>query len=133
MLLLRIVLYVGEEMKIIQIMPEFGLGGAEIMCENLTYGLKKSGHTVIVVSLFDYHSPITKRMEQNNIDIRYMNKRSGLDLSMIFRLIKLFSKEKPDVIHTHRHVLQYAEHAYEYVSHPACSAIRSSCGCFGWN
>lgn len=95
-------------MKIIQVMPEFGLGGAEIMCENLTYGLKKSGHTVIVVSLFDYHSPITKRMEQNNIDVRYMNKRSGLDLSMIFKLIKLFRKEKPDVIHTHRHVLQYA-------------------------
>ena len=77
-------------MKIIQIMPEFGVGGAEIMCENLTYGLDKSGHTVIVVSLFDYHSPITKRMEQKGIDVRYMNKHSGLDISIIFRLIKLF-------------------------------------------
>ena len=94
-------------MKIIQIMPEFGLGGAEIMCENLTYGLKKYGHTVIVVSFFDYQSVITKRMENNGIDIRYMNKRPGLDSSIIFKLIQLFRKEKPDVIHTHRHVLQY--------------------------
>ena len=94
-------------MKIIQVMPEFGLGGAEIMCENLTYGLKKYGHTVIVVSLFTYPSAITQRMEDNGIDIYYMNKRSGLDLSMIFKLMKLFRREKPDVIHTHRHVLQY--------------------------
>lgn len=95
-------------MKIIQVMPEFGLGGAEIMCENLAYGLKKYGHTVIVVSLFDYQSVITKRMESNGIDVRYMNKHPGLDLSIIFKLTQLFRKEKPDVIHTHRHVLQYA-------------------------
>ena len=95
-------------MKIIQIMPEFGLGGAEIMCETLTYGLKKYGHNVIVVSLFDYQSAITKRMKDHEIDIRYMNKHPGLDLSIIFKLVKLFREEKPDVIHTHRHVLQYA-------------------------
>lgn len=94
-------------MKIIQVIPEFGLGGAETMCETLTYGLKKYGHAVIAVSLFDYHSAITNRMENNGIDIRYMNKHSGLDLSMVFKLCKLFRKEKPDVIHTHRHVLQY--------------------------
>ena len=98
----------GEKMKIIQIMPEFGLGGAEIMCENLVYGLKKLGHSVIVVSLFRYHSPITDRMEKAGIDIRYLDKKPGLDLAMIPKLARLFRKEQPDAVHTHRHVLQYA-------------------------
>ena len=42
-------------MKVIQIMPEFGLAGAEIMCENLSVELIKLGINVIVVSLYDYH------------------------------------------------------------------------------
>lgn len=95
-------------MKIIQIMPEFGLAGAEIMCENLTYELKKLGNNVVVISLYDYHSAITERLENNGIEILYLNKKPGLDLSVIFKLIKIFRAEKPDVIHTHRYVMQYA-------------------------
>lgn len=94
-------------MKIIQIMPEFGLGGAEIMCENLVYGLKKSGNTIIVVSLFRYCSAITDRMENAGIDVRYFGKKPGIDCTMIPKLFRLFRVEKPDVVHTHRHCLQY--------------------------
>ena len=54
-------------MKVLQVMPEFALAGAEIMCENLIYGLKKIGADVVVVSLYDYHSPITDRLEQNGV------------------------------------------------------------------
>lgn len=43
-------------MKIIQIMPEFGLAGAERMCQALTIDLKNKGHEVIVCSLYDYHT-----------------------------------------------------------------------------
>lgn len=95
-------------MKIIQIMPEFGLAGAETMCENLTYELCKLGHSVIIISMYDYHSAITDRMEKAGIDIRYLDKKSGLDFSMIGKMKKIFRTEKPDVIHTHRYVMQYA-------------------------
>lgn len=95
-------------MKIIQIMPEFGLAGAEIMCENLIYELIELGNEVIVVSLYDYHSAITERLEANNIKIFYLNKKGGLDISMISKLFKIFKQEKPDVIHTHLYVMQYA-------------------------
>lgn len=95
-------------MKIIQVMPEFGLGGAETMCENLTYELMKLGHTVIVISMYDYHSAITERMETAGIDIRYLNKKPGLDFSIIIKIRKIFCREKPDVVHTHRYVMQYA-------------------------
>lgn len=95
-------------MKVIQIMPEFGLAGAETMCENLTIKLAQNGVHVMVVSLYDYHSAITDRMESKGIKICYLNKKPGLDLSMILKLYQLFRSEKPDVIHTHRYVMQYA-------------------------
>ncbi len=94
-------------MKIIEVMPEFGLAGAETMCENLTRELTSLGHEVIAVSLFDYHSPITERLERDGIRVEYLNKKPGLDLSMIPKLISLFRREKPDVVHTHRYVMQY--------------------------
>ena len=81
-------------MKIIQIIPQFGLAGAETMCENLAYELKKLGHEVIVLSLFDYQSPITDRLEKEQIDVRYLGKKIGLDLSIINKLIKIFKEEK---------------------------------------
>ncbi|MBR3933200.1 MAG: glycosyltransferase [Clostridia bacterium] len=94
-------------MKIIQVMPEFELGGAEIMVETLSYELKKLGCDVIVVSLFNLHTPITDRMEQNGIRVEFFDKKSGLDLSQVRKLYKFFKKEKPDVVHTHRNAIQY--------------------------
>lgn len=95
-------------MKIIQVMPEFGLAGAEIMCENLVYELKKLGNEVIVISLYSYHSPITERLEKSGIEIKYLNKKPGLDFSIFIKLFKIFYEYKPDVIHTHLYSLKYA-------------------------
>ena len=49
-------------MKIIQVIPNFGMGGAEIMCENLCYELLRKGNDVIAVSLYDTRSAITDRL-----------------------------------------------------------------------
>ena len=95
-------------MKIAQIMPEFGLAGAEIMCENLTYELIKSGHEVVVVSMYDYHSAITDRLEQTGVEIRYLGKKPGLDVSMIPKMTKVFRETGVQVVHTHRYCAQYA-------------------------
>lgn len=95
-------------MKIVQVIPYFCFGGAEIMCENLTYALKKAGHQVSVVSLYDQRTPISRRMEAAGVSIIYLDKKLGLDLSMIPKLQKLFRKERPDVVHTHLDVIKYA-------------------------
>lgn len=94
-------------MYIVQIMPEFGVAGAEIMCENLLYELKKMGHKVVAVSLYNYKSPITERLVNAGIKVTYLNKKSGLDISMILKMSKFLKREKPDVVHTHRYVMQY--------------------------
>jgi len=95
-------------MKILQVIPYFCFGGAETMCENLTYALKEMGHTVTVVSLYNERTPISRRMEEKGIRILYLDKKLGLDISMVPKLMKIMSREKPDVVHTHLDVIKYA-------------------------
>lgn len=95
-------------MKIIQVIPLLDLAGAETMCENLTNGLIKLGHEVTVVSLYDYQSVVTERMQRNGINIVYLNKKNGADISIIFKLIKIFREYKPEVVHSHLYAGKYA-------------------------
>lgn len=95
-------------LKVMQIIPDLPVAGAETMLEQLTYGLKDIGCEVSVVCLFDYQSKITQTLTKNNIPIIYLHKKIGIDISQILKLYKLFLKEKPDVIHTHRNASQYA-------------------------
>ena len=95
-------------MKILQVIPYFCFGGAETMCENLTYALRNLGHEVTVVSLFPDRTPIARRMEEAGIRILYLDKKPGLDLSMFTKLAKIMGREKPDVVHTHLNVIKYA-------------------------
>ena len=94
-------------MKIIQLMPEFGLAGAETMCENLTYELISRGHEMLVVSLYDYHSAITDRLEERGVKIVYLGKKPGLNFSIIGRIRDVLRSFQPDIIHTHRYLLKY--------------------------
>lgn len=88
-------------------MPEFGLAGAETMCEALTYALTERGHEVAVVSLYDYHSAITERMERRGIRVVYLGKRRGPDLAVLGRLRREVRAFRPDVLHTHLYLLKY--------------------------
>lgn len=95
-------------MKILQVIPYFCFGGAETMCENLTYALKAMGHEICVVSLYGEHTPISQRMEQAGVTIRYLDKKLGLDISMVPKLRRILAEERPDVVHTHLDVIKYA-------------------------
>lgn len=95
-------------MKILQVIPYFCFGGAEVMCENLTCALRDLGQEVSVVSLYNRHTPISDRMEQAGITIRYLDKKPGLDMSMVPKLVSIFRQERPDVVHTHLDVIKYA-------------------------
>ena len=107
-------------MKIMQVIPYFCFGGAETMCENLTYALKAQGHEVFVASLYDEHTPIARRMEANGVRIVYLDKKPGLDLSMVTKLVALMRREKPDVVHSHLNILKYAALAAKLAGVPHC-------------
>ena len=95
-------------MKVIQVIPMFALAGAEIMCENLIYGLLKDNVEVVAVSLYHYHSIITQRLETAGVKIIYLNKKYGFDTSIYEKLYKVLREERPDVVHTHLRTIKYA-------------------------
>lgn len=95
-------------MKIMQVIPYFCFGGAETMCENLTYALMEQGHQVTVVSLFGDRTPISQRMEAAGVKLIYLDKKMGLDVSMVPKLVRVMKAERPEVVHTHLDVIKYA-------------------------
>ena len=95
-------------MKIVQVMPDFGLAGAETMVEKVSCGFSAEGCDVLVISFFDLHTAITERIENRGIKIKYLGKKRGFDPSIISKMRKIIKAYQPDVIHTHRYVLPYA-------------------------
>lgn len=96
-----------KKLKVIQFIPQFNLAGAEIMVENLSVGLYNNNIDIKVVSLYNYQSAITDRLESYNIPIYYLNKKNGLDIKLLLKLYRLLKNEKPDVIHTHLFIMPY--------------------------
>lgn len=107
-------------MKILQVIPYFCFGGAETMCENLTYALLRAGYQVTVVSLYNKKTPISQRMEAAGVSIRYLDKKLGMDVSMVPKLLRIMKEEKPDAVHTHLDVLKYTAAAAKLAGIKKC-------------
>lgn len=93
--------------KILQIIPDLELAGAETMCENLVCELNKKKE-IAIISFFTKNTAITERIEKKGIKIYYLDKKKGIDFSIIFKIKKIINDFKPDIIHTHRYCLEYA-------------------------
>ena len=65
-----------------QVIPNFGYGGAEVMCANLAIELKKMGHDVLVVSLYSLKTYIVDEMIGNGIRFVSLGKKGGIDLTI---------------------------------------------------
>ena len=97
------------KIRVLQVIPDMGLAGAEIMCENLVYYLRSNPlYEVTVCSLFNKRTAITERIEKHGIKIVYLNKKNGFDIKMINCLVGLMRNLKIDIVHTHRYAIQYA-------------------------
>lgn len=95
-------------MKILQVIPTFGMGGAETMCAGLCRQLHSLGEEVVAVSLSGEQTALTRQIEAAGIPVRYLNKSLGLDPGCIGRLKKVIRQEQPQIVHTHLHALKYA-------------------------
>jgi len=94
-------------LKVIQIIPDLNLAGAERMCEALTLALRDQGINVLVVSLRSVHTSITEKLERAGFRIIYLSKKLGIDFSIFSKIYHLLKKEKPDVVHTHLYIMPY--------------------------
>lgn len=96
-----------SEKTVMQVLPDFGLAGAERMAEHLCIELAARGWNVVAVSLFTRRTDITQELESSGIPVEFLDKRPGLDLAIVPKLRKLFKAKSPAVVHSHRYCMQY--------------------------
>jgi len=97
----------SDRVRVLQILPSFGVGGAEQMAGHLMMGLSETLQ-VSGASLFPATgSPIEQRLLRKEIPLWHLGKRAGFDPRMYSRLDGVLRHVRPDVVHTHLSVLRY--------------------------
>ena len=94
-------------MKILQIIPALEDGGAERFVVDLCNELSND-HEVILCLFFTNNSETGFKKELSpDIKLISLDKKSGFDVSAIFKLKKVLNRYKPDIVHTHVGALIY--------------------------
>lgn len=96
-------------MKIIQVIPYLGSGGAERFVVDLSNELVKQGHDVVLLTFYDlegrfgfYKKDIDKR-----IKLISFHKSVGFSIKYFWKVINAVRHEKPDIVHSHVNSFHY--------------------------
>ncbi len=95
-------------MRVLQIIPTVKAEGAQRMAANLCRELRRAGHEVGLVSLFDPSGlSVDAELRGYGVEVQPLGKRMGPDLRMFGRVPRSVVRFRPAVIHTHLYVLKY--------------------------
>lgn len=99
-------------MKIFEVITSLGSGGAERIVVDLCNGLAVDNDvTLVVLYPLDKYSFYLKELSPK-VKILCLNKSKGFDINLFFRMRKLISSEKPDIVHTHLSGIVYTFLSY---------------------
>lgn len=96
-------------MKVIQVIPHLGSGGAERFVVDLSNELVRKGHDVMLLTFYDLEGKYG--FYKNDIDERVkllsLHKSVGFSIKCLWQTFNIIQKERPDIIHSHISSLQY--------------------------
>lgn len=97
-----------KKIKVLQVIPSFEIGGAEkVVLDYLTY-FDRNTVEIKAISMYGNHNSIYDSfIKENGLDVVYLNKKPGLDLSMVMKIKKIVKEFKPDIIHSHMNTMKY--------------------------
>lgn len=97
-------------MKIIQVIPHLGSGGAERFVVDLSNELSHLGHQVVLCTLYALNGAFGfyRKEIDTNIKVVSLNKPFGFSFRTVASFFQLVRKEHPDIIHSHLGALQYS-------------------------
>ena len=94
-------------MRILQVIPDLVSNGAQAVCVHLACCMR-AGAEVHVASLYNKcGSPLEKTLDHHHIPLWHLGKQRGVDLRVVYRLVRLVHRFRPDVVHTHMNALYY--------------------------
>jgi len=91
-----------KPLVIVHVLGSFGVGGAERVAVDLAAGQVAAGHRAITVSFAVDDGPLRQMFADRGVETHRVPKRArGVDPTLPFRLAAFFSRQRPDLIHTH--------------------------------
>jgi len=88
--------------RILQMVPWLGCGGAERMCATLVTHLDRQRFEVELISLYDPHqTALEKYLERLGVRVSFLGKRKGFDPRMFRRIAGVARRFRPHLAHTH--------------------------------
>ena len=98
-----------KKIRVVHIIPMLGPGGAERVAVHIVRGLSHRRYESAVVSFTGrLGCDLDYLLEDAGIEVRYLGKRPGFDYRMFYKLPPALNELRPDIVHTHLHVLRYA-------------------------
>lgn len=113
-------------MKVLQIIPSFGIGGAEKVVLNYLRVSKKNNLGFIAISLYPSIGSVYDEVIKNEkLDVVYLDKKLGADLGIVGKLKKEIQRINPDIVHTHLYSLKYYLLTFEWKKRRSFHTIHS--------
>ena len=93
-------------MRIVQFVNNLDMGGLERLAVDLAYCQQADGHQAFIYCL-TYPGRIAAEAAARGIIVRSFEKPAGPHLSTIWQIAKQLRRDRPDVIHTHNHLVHH--------------------------
>ena len=98
-----------EKIKVMMMLSQLNAGGIQKLTIDLASQLNNDEFDVSILCLMPRNGGLfEKTAEEYGIKVFYLNKRSGMDFSVIPKIFKTLKKYHPDIIHANQRTLTYA-------------------------
>jgi glycosyltransferase involved in cell wall biosynthesis len=95
--------------RVLHILANLGAGGAERVVVHMVRGLNRQRFEPAVVAYSGrYGSDLEQKLDEDGIRTWFLGKGPGFGWRTYHRLHRVFKEFRPDIVHTHVHVMRYA-------------------------
>ena len=95
--------------RVLHVLANLGAGGAERMAVHIVLGLNRQRFEPAIVAFSGrYGSDLEQQLDQAGVKTWFLGKGPGFESRTYYRLHRVFKEFRPDIVHTHVHVMRYA-------------------------
>ena len=95
--------------RVLHVLANLGAGGAERMAVHIVLGLNRQRFEPAIVAFSGrYGSDLEQQLDQAGVKTWFLGKGPGFEWRTYYRLHRVFKEFRPDIAHTHVHVMRYA-------------------------